>query len=900
MTPERFRQIEELYHAAKDDRAVLAEVDPDLRREVESLLAQDSSKTGMLDQPAWAGAAGLTNIDGTANVLTPGTLLGPYKIEGPLGAGGMGEVFRAVDTRLGRAVAIKITDKQFIARFEREARAISSLNHPHICTLHDVGPNYLVMELCEGETLAARLKRGRLSLEDTLRYGAQIADALAAAHAKGIVHRDLKPGNVMLTKAGAKVLDFGLAKSPEDEALTASRMVMGTPAYMAPEQTVGEEADSRSDLFALGLLLYEMVTGNLPFPGASLGSMLAKAANLKCTLPSKLNPALGTLVLRLLEKDPAQRMQSAAEVRDRLLEIAAPRPAIPRLWIAAGVGLLIAAGAALRWNSNGRDPGPLKYTRLTDFPDSVHSPALSRDGKSLTFVRGPVTFLGGTGQIYVKLLPDGPPVALTSDALGSKMSPVFSPDGARVVYTVSGDGWSSYSVPASGGQPSKFMANAAGLRWTGSGHILFSEIMSGFHMGLVTATESRAMPREVYFSQNSQGMVHFSELSPDGKSVLAVEMVAGVWQPCRLVPFDASSPGKPVGPADALCTAATWSPDGRWLYFSAERNGESHLWRQKFPDGVPEQLTSGPNQEWGVAVNPDGKSLITSVGTRQSSVWLHNEGGDRAVSVEGYAYRPLMSPRGDKIFYLVRRGVRGALWSGELWSFELPTNRNERVLSDFLVENFHISPDSKTVLFDSLDQAGRSKIWIAPLDRSQAPRRLTPDGDAEELRPFLSPSGNVYFLRPLPSGEAALYQMKRDGSERKLLASDVGFLVNVSPDGKWAATWSGHFNTQLVSLSGGGSRALCDCTTGPIFQDSPRVSWSADRTLLFLSVGGSMAGVGTTVIPWRGAEAWPQGGVPGTEPAADAWRARAHRDERLTGVRRDVRLCAADRTEQSL
>ena len=212
MTPERVRQIEELYHAAREDRAVLAKADPDLRREVESLLAQDSSKTGMLDQPAWAGAAGLTNIDATATTITPGTQLGPYKIEGPLGAGGMGEVFRAVDTRLGRAVAIKITDKQFIARFEREARAISALNHPNICTLHDVGPNYLVMELCEGETLAARLKRGKLSLEDTLRYGVQIADALAAAHAKGIVHRDLKPGNIMVTKSGVKVLDFGLGE----------------------------------------------------------------------------------------------------------------------------------------------------------------------------------------------------------------------------------------------------------------------------------------------------------------------------------------------------------------------------------------------------------------------------------------------------------------------------------------------------------------------------------------------------------------------------------------------------------------------------------------------------------------------------------------------------------------
>src|SRR5450631_460735 len=215
MDPSRWQQIEELYHAALERdpgerTALLAQADPELRREVESLLAQESGATP-LDHHAWEGAASL--LGSTVAVLTPGTQLGPYKIEGPLGSGGMGEVFRATDTRLGRAVAVKASRERFSARFDREARAISSLNHPHICTLYDVGPNYLVMELCDGETLAARLKRGKLSIQETLRYGAQIAHALAAAHAKGITHRDLKPGNIMLSKTGVKVLDFGLAKS---------------------------------------------------------------------------------------------------------------------------------------------------------------------------------------------------------------------------------------------------------------------------------------------------------------------------------------------------------------------------------------------------------------------------------------------------------------------------------------------------------------------------------------------------------------------------------------------------------------------------------------------------------------------------------------------------------------
>jgi serine/threonine protein kinase len=207
-----------------------------------------------------------------------GTRLGRYQIEGLLGAGGMGQVFRARDTRLGRTVAIKVSSKQFSGRFEREARAIAASNHPHICTLYDVGPNYLVMEEVEGETLADALKRGPLPLDQALRYAAQIAGALAAAHAQGIVHRDLKPGNVMIAQAGVKVLDFGLAKQAIDagehaetaapdaaDARTEAGQMIGTVAYMSPEQAEAKHLDVRSDVFAFGVVLYEMLTGHRPF-----------------------------------------------------------------------------------------------------------------------------------------------------------------------------------------------------------------------------------------------------------------------------------------------------------------------------------------------------------------------------------------------------------------------------------------------------------------------------------------------------------------------------------------------------------------------------------------------------------------------------------------------------------
>src|SRR6266545_7186979 len=296
MSPERLRQIEELYHAAREGTAeeraaLLAQVDPQLRRELESLLIEPGGDE-FLDRPAIRNAPQLLE-DSTLTEVAMGVSLGPYRIESKLGEGGMGEVFRAVDTRLGRAVAIKTTHERFGARFEREARAISSLNHPNICTLHDVGPNYLVMELVEGETIAARLRSGPFPVKTALLYASQIIAALVEAHGKGIVHRDLKPANIMIAKSGIKVLDFGLAKSGQDETVTATHMVIGTPAYMAPEQREGKPADARSDIYSFGCVLYEMLTG-------------ARVGLQKRRIPSR---KLQNAVNRCLEEDPGRRWQ---------------------------------------------------------------------------------------------------------------------------------------------------------------------------------------------------------------------------------------------------------------------------------------------------------------------------------------------------------------------------------------------------------------------------------------------------------------------------------------------------------------------------------------------------------------------------------------------------------------
>jgi len=392
MTPERFRQLEALYHAAREktaeERAVLlAQADPELRREVESLLAQRIGGE-FLERPALENAPQLLD-DSTLTELAAGARLGPYRIESRLGEGGMGEVFRAVDTRLGRAVAIKTAREQFSARFEREARVISSLNHPHICTLYDVGPNYLVMELVEGETIAARLKSGPLPMKTALLYASQILAALAEAHEKGIIHRDLKPGNIMIAKSGIKVLDFGLAKSGQDETLTGSRMVLGTPAYMAPEQRECKPADARSDIYSFGCVLYQMLTG------ARVGAQRRRVPSRK----------LERIVRRCLEADPSRRWQSVAELERELTSVTATGSRGKRMLAAASAILAFSAAAYFYFHRAPRLTDKDTII-LADFDNKTGDPVFDgtlRQGLSVQLEQSPFLSIVSDQQIQQTL-----------------------------------------------------------------------------------------------------------------------------------------------------------------------------------------------------------------------------------------------------------------------------------------------------------------------------------------------------------------------------------------------------------------------------------------------------------------------------------------------------------------
>jgi len=905
-TSDRWPQVERIYHQAlaregAERDAFIREAcggDDALRREVESLLAHDAAAPAFLSVPApeLLGPRFLTST------ITVGQRLGPYLVTALLGRGGMGDVYRARDETLGRDVAIKILPDVFArdsdrrARFDREARTLAALNHPHIAAIYGVeessGVRGLILELVQGPTLAERLRDGPIPVTEALSIARQVADALSAAHAKGIVHRDLKPANIAMTDDGVvKVLDFGLAKSVAATSATestsigdegpdrhesATHGVAGTASYMSPEQVCRAPVDERTDTWAFGCVVWAMLTGRSPFAAETLPETIAAILERDVEwhrLPPGVPAAVAALLRHCLERDPAHRLRDIAEAARQIERAIRAAPVDRRRWmvIAAGAVAVLATGAIGLVLMLGREPAgraTVPLTQITSFADSAVAPAISPDGRLLAFIRGEPPFLSWD-DIYVKALPDGEAIQVTRDPR-PKYGLAFSPDGTEIAYTVANfDGWNTYAVSVRGGSPRLVLRNAAGLNWLDPRRMLFSSIKSGLHMGIVMAREGQAERRELYYPKHQRWMAHYSFPSPDRRHALVVEMdYRPVWERCRLIPLDGSSAGSLVGP-NGECSSAGWSPDGRWMYFTARVDREYQLWRARFPDGAPEQLTFGPLEADGVSVASDG-SIVTSIGMQQATLWIHDRNGDRQLSAEGDIVSlmgsytsPSFSPDGTHLYYL-RRGASSVL---ELWRANVASGESESLLPGVGMVEYDVSSDGTRVVFTSQPKGRPSELWIASLDGSAPPRRIASTG---ENAPYFGPNGEVLF-RFSDGTFNYLGRMNADGSGRTRVTSYPIATVHArSPDRRWIVAITPRLDggpgagSMAIPVSGGNPVAICPgfCYT----------IWSPDGKYLYIEVemptraaGGKM--VRLPVPAQRGLPALPADGIRSVEQA---------------------------------
>ena len=782
--------------------------------------------------------------------VTPGTRFGPYEIVSRIGAGGMGEVYRARDTRLDRSVAVKILpaelagNAQFRMRFEREAKAISQLSHPHICTLYDVGDNYLVMELLEGETLAERLTRGPLSIDDVLRYGAEIADALDRAHRAGIIHRDLKPGNIMLTKSGAKLLDFGLAKASAAEAkydgetlqkaMTQEGTILGTFQYMSPEQLDGQPADARSDLFALGAVLYEMATAKRAFDGKTRSSVIAAIVSGQPQPISMIQPvtpsALEHVVQKCLEKDPDDRWQSAHDVAEELRWVAresgreakAVRRRGPAMTIAAALlAVLAMAATALYLRERAKPKERVAFAILAPRGYSIERAALSPDGRSVVIV--------GSDQrndyaLFVRRIEELEPRKLIASVYEHAI-PYWSPDGAWLAYT---DGLNLLRIPAGGGQPETIVRNAGytvGLSWHSNGTILYcphwgeglfrvsaagGEPVRVTKLDLARRESIHAWPffladgnRFLFLvrtvaSQSNE--IHAGSL--DGKTrkmILRADSLVGVSKGALLfvregalyaAPFDEKSlevEGSPRRIAegvayqeDAATARATVSRDGALLFvpISEQIRRSDVAWHDR-SGRLLEPLFSDTSLDE-PRLSRDGTRLVlTKTDPKKGADDVYTMDLGRRILTKVTSglqnhNEGIWSPDGSEVYYQSDRdGLYDVFAQSEDGSGLRTIWKNDKDK-----DVYDITPDGSLLICGEYDPRTKDDIWIVPARGNGAPKRIV-GSEARERAARLSPDGRWLA-----------YTVERSGSiEVYVRRFPDGRPVQVSTDGGIDARW---------------------------------------------------------------------------------------------------------------
>jgi eukaryotic-like serine/threonine-protein kinase len=823
--------------------------------------------------------------------LTPGTKLGPYEIVTAVGAGGMGEVYRARDTRLNRVVAIKILPAHLSQnadakeRFDREARAISSLSHPNICHLYDVGlqdgASYLVMEYLDGETLADRLHKGPLPLEQVLRIGAEICDGLGKAHCTGVAHRDLKPSNIMLTKTGAKLMDFGLAKpvlaaigtasssaslATMSKPLTVEGTILGTFQYMSPEQVEGKEADVRSDIFSLGAVLYEMITGKRAFEAktaaSTIAAILASEPKPISTIHPMSPPALERVVKACLEKDPDDRMQTAHDVKlqlkwitlegsettPRSVSAMKPMPGVRAVILGLGLLLLGAVVATLAtWNLKPSSPRPVTRTVIMLPPGQrlagLEQPcvALSPDGTQLVYV----AMQGGTQRLYLRPMDslEARPIPGTEGATG----PFFSPDGQwlgffadqklKKVMVSGGIGTTLSDVPF-----------PLGASWDSHGRIAFApSVGSPIKQVLETGGASQPLTR----LEKGEIAHRWPEFLPNGKAMLFTAGPTSInWTNAQVV---VSSLG--TGEQRNLIPGGTqphYAPTGHLLYalggslmavpFDSQRLTVAGA-EVPVVEGVLQSTTTGVAQ---YSVSATGSLVYVPGGVQAAPhrlVWVNRDGTEQPVAAPARSYVfPRLSPDGRRLAVTIQGQ------EVQLWLYDL----SRETLTRFAFEgkfntNPVWTPDGKRIAFNSNKEGSMNLFW-QPSDGTGGPERLT----TSEFLHFpmsWSPNGKVLaFVEVAPTtGYDIWITTVGDRKVQPFLRTPFNESVPMfSPDGRWIAyisNESGRWEVyvQPYPSTGGKWQISAEGGTEPV--------WNRNGRELFFRNGDKIMAVEITEHP---------------------------------------------------
>jgi serine/threonine protein kinase/Tol biopolymer transport system component len=724
--------------------------------------------------------------------IPAGTQFGDCEILAPLGAGAMGEVYRARDNSLGREVALKLlpdqlaSDPDRLRRFEQEARAAAALNHPNIVAVYRFGTRngntpYLVTELLQGQTLRERLNQGPILVRKTVDYAVQIARGLAAAHDQGIVHRDLKPENIFLTRDGlVKILDFGLAKlktpeSPEMQSTMASRgstepgMVLGTVGYMSPEQVRGLAADHRSDIFSLGTILYEMLSGNRAFQGAtSADTMSAILKEEPAELSSavrNLPPALARIVHRCLEKDPAERFQSARDLAFNLELLSRedegsgsaaalpaksfPRPRFPALVIAA---VLVAAGLgflAARWlRPSARTSSPVVLRRLTDFVGVEEYPSLSPDGKSVAFMAD----VGGRRHIWVRLLAGGMPLQITHDD-ADHQSPRWSPDSASLIYYT--------PSPEPNGLGTIWEISALG----GTARPILTSIGGGdiSHDG-----------KHLAFLRTQQAQVEIAIADRDGANSKTLSRLA----------------------AGASYSSLRWSPDDRMVGFQQSQVFSHDIYYVPATGGEAKAITQDGNPLAGFTWLPDSSGVVYSSSHGETMLYLPTMNlwsvrmGGKDLRQLTFGETSYFSPDLDSSGNLV---ATRAHFQFDIWKFPVdgkPQDNTRRGIQithqTGAVQTPSVGPHDRELVYLS-DSGGHGNLWVLNLENG-ATRQITFEQNPRLALgvPVWSPDGAyiAYVTRSRTGWNVDQWLMKPDGTDARKV-SDVGGWATWSPDSRW-------------------------------------------------------------------------------------------------------------------